>query len=302
MTSFTELDNICCIPFANILTRIFTSEFNNLSWTLLSSDNKSKDNYYLMSLNRSHPTRNLLVLWGCWVLPCYMVIFRQIIFCHRNPIVSNNWRNSRFHLRVFKDFYLRSCEEKVAAQKQMVWRKRLGFQHHIWLAQYSCYHSCRALYVWWLSASHSRRNKVVTLLKCSHLRLKEGILQGLWEGLTKAWVVLVLLGARKGNILQKMKSGRWKKLKLQGSHQDSHRWKIIKVRMCEPAPVLAATLSSNACSSVMISGQRCVLVLVSWRCQKPHWSMWHPWAPPAVTPSKGKIEKCLETPPPMWAP
>lgn len=56
-----------------------------------------------------------------------MVIFWQIIFCHRYPIVSNNWSDSRFHLRVFKDFYLRSCEAKVAAQKQMVWRKRLGF-------------------------------------------------------------------------------------------------------------------------------------------------------------------------------
>lgn len=123
----TELDNICCIPFANILTRIFTSECNNLSWTVLVCGNKSKDNYYLMNLNRSHPASNLLVLWGCWVLPCYMVIFCQIIFCHRYSIVSNNWSGSRFHLRVFKDFYLRSCEAKVAAQKQMVWRKRLGF-------------------------------------------------------------------------------------------------------------------------------------------------------------------------------
>lgn len=80
-----------------------------------------------MSLKRSQLTSNLLVLWECWVLPCYMVIFWQIIVCHRYPILSNNWSDSRFHLRVFKDFYLRSCEEKVAAQKQMVWRKKLGF-------------------------------------------------------------------------------------------------------------------------------------------------------------------------------
>lgn len=119
MTSFTELNNICCIPFASIFTRSFTSEFNNLSWVLLSCDNKSKDNYYLMSLNTIHPTSNLL--WRCWVSPCYMVIFWQIIFCHRYPIVSNNWSKSRFHLRIFKDFHQRSCEE------QRVWRKRLGF-------------------------------------------------------------------------------------------------------------------------------------------------------------------------------
>lgn len=98
-----------------------------LSCSLLSC---VRDNYYLMSLNRSRligSATDPLVLWGCRVLPSSMVIFWQIIFCHRYPIVSNNWSDSSFHLRVFKDFYLRSRGEKVAAQKQRVSGKRLGW-------------------------------------------------------------------------------------------------------------------------------------------------------------------------------
>lgn len=78
LASFTKLNNICYIPFADIWTGIFTFEFNNI-FALYSAFL-----HQLMSLSRSWliiPPSDLLELWRWRALPSS--IFWQIMFCHR---------------------------------------------------------------------------------------------------------------------------------------------------------------------------------------------------------------------------